>query len=411
MNLNDKILVNIPSSNGTYMNYTLKIASPEWYNNIPRANVIHNGRVYSYKQDQYLSLNDVLSSYADNYSWMSWENVRNFNNNRTWNSLFHIKLENEQKVSSYVTVDFGQTQRNLSVSLYHPSPMATLSKFEPNKGWMTGAVADGRNLLEMNKINNEPLLIPKIPRLQQTIKMPEFFVGGLFAVNAGWIDDSQLDGDPCISVVILDENKNIIEVERDITSYSAYDFSYPIASVLIGGYGIIGHSPDGFDNTNPNYKYIAIAPVEYNADSYSRPHQRVQPIILAEYDDCLHDYYLIWCDRSGGYQCQPFNSHTTLKEDITTTSIINILDESRPIIKSVSNSYNLKSDWLTFGEYNYYESIFVSPYLYLYDVKLDKLVPVTCSEKQWTEKNLVNTKKPFNLQITLTAASNENILY
>jgi hypothetical protein len=87
------------------------------------------------------------------------------------------------------------------------------------------------------------------------------------------------------------------------------------------------------------------------------------------------------------------------------------LDESRPIIKSVSVSYDLKSDWLSFDEYNAYESIFVSPYIYLYDTKLNHLTPVTCTQKQWVEKNTKNTKKPFNLQITVTANKNQNIVY
>ena len=412
MNLNNQILIDIPTVVGTYSNYVLKVADQGWYGR-RNPKVLHTGRVYAYKYPQYLSLNDILSSYGDNYSWMSWENVRNFLREREFDSLMDVRLQHQNKVYTRVITDFGVNPTiHTDVTFYHPSPFADPNNFNPTANWIGSQIVSAYNLLEMNKIKGEQIVLPRIPRLTNDKYEPHFFVGGLFAVNAGWISYSQLEGDPCISVVVLDENKNIIEAERDLTSYDAYDFNEPIASILIGGYLISGTSPGGWDNSNPALcKYIGIAPVKYDENYNMVPHEDAPPIILAEYDSCLHDYYLIWCDRSGGYQCQPFNSHTTLKEDITTTSITNLLDESRPIIKSISNSYSLKSDWLTFNEYNTYESIFVSPYLYLYDVKMDKLVPVTCSEKQWTEKNLVNTKKPFNLQITLTAAHTENILY
>lgn len=411
MNLNNQILIDIPTTVGAYSNYVLKISDQGWYG--PRnPKVLHTGRVYVYKEGQYLSLNDILSSYGDNYSWMSWDSVRTFLREREFDTLMDAKLQHQNKVYTRAITDFGVSPiLHTDVNFYHPSPFADPNNFNLSADWIDSRTLSAHNLLEMNKIKGEQLVLPKIPRLTEEYTQPNFFIGGLFAVNAGWISTSELDGDPCVSVVVLDENKNIAMMDGSIGNYPIHGISQPIASILISGNILANNTDDGWDNSRSDYKYFAIAPVKYDASDRVIPHTDAEPIILAEYDDCLHDYYLIWCDRSGGYQCQPFNSHTTLKEDITTTSITSILDESRPIIKSISNSYSLKSDWLTFNEYNTYESIFVSPYLYLYDVKMNKLVPVTCSEKQWTEKNLVNTKKPFNLQITLTAARTENILY
>lgn len=396
--LNDTILFEIPNANG-YQNYTLKLGTPIRYDT-PHINTVHVGRVYKYKNPQYLAVNDLLSTYADNYSWMSPDNVRQLNMGNYWNSIMHIKFEPADNIQARVYMAFDSTTTYQDVTLYHPAPNSEDKSITTN--WHTSIGADSMNMLSLST-----KVLPRIPKLN--VPTTEFFVGGLFGVNEGWSSNSQLDGDPVFAVTLFDKNFQPVEDERD--GVTVYDLgNRPFNSILIGGYIVAGHSPGGFDLSDDVYKYIGIAQVgtDSNDDTYIKPNK---PVILAEYDDCLHDYYLIWVDRTGGYQCQPFNRKTTMKEDITTTSVTNILDESRPIIKSVSVSYDLKSDWLSFDEYNAYESIFVSPYIYLYDTKLNHLTPVTCSQKQWVEKNTKNTKKPFNLQITVTANKNQNIVY
>lgn len=400
--LNDQILFDIPVTTGSYANYTLKVSVPEFYND-PTQKLAHTGRLYTYKENQLLSVNDILSSYSDNYSWMSPESVRVFNRHKEYETLLDVQIKNEDRVQIVADVNFGSSNVTQQVSLYYPNPQRA-GLTTPDQYWVNNSTAGGINFLEL-----QTNIIPRIPRLNVT--STDFFVGGLFAVNRGWRTLSEVDGDGVFSVTLLNSAKVPIPAENDLLNYSSYDLLKPYTSVLIGGNLINGSSPYGFDINNPEYKYIAITGVEIGWDGVIPTTNNIPPIILAEYDDCNHDYYLIWCDRSGGYQCQPFNSHTTKKEDITTTTITNMLDEQRPIIKSVSNSYDLKSDWLTFDEYNAYESIFVSPYLYLYDTKFNNLTVVNCTQKQWIEKTIQNTKKPFNLNITVTANRNQNIRY
>lgn len=94
--LNDTILFEIPNANG-YQNYTLKLGTPIRYDT-PLINTVHVGRVYKYKNPQYLAVNDLLSTYADNYSWMSPDNVRQLNMENSWNSIMHVKFEEADNV-------------------------------------------------------------------------------------------------------------------------------------------------------------------------------------------------------------------------------------------------------------------------------------------------------------------------
>lgn len=133
-------------------------------------------------------------------------------------------------------------------------------------------------------------------------------------------------------------------------------------------------------------------------------------IKIADIDDCPADYYLIWVDRTGAYQCQPFNKKVTLQEDITKTSIVDSLDNSRPVNVSINNKWTLNSDWLSKEEYQAYESIFVSPYLYLYYPADDRGWWVNCDSKTWTSKTKFD-KKLHNLSVTLSSIAPQNIIY
>jgi hypothetical protein len=132
--------------------------------------------------------------------------------------------------------------------------------------------------------------------------------------------------------------------------------------------------------------------------------------IIANIDECPSDYYLIWMDRTGAYQCQPFTKKVSRTENITTTTVMNMLDVSRPAVTTIKNTWTLNSDWLNKDEYNAFESIFVSPYLYLYDTKIDKGYWVNCDTKQWTSKTKFD-KKLHNLSVTVSSIAPQNIVY
>lgn len=399
--LSDQILFNIPTSGQQYINYVMNIIPPYWYTSNTFSDV-YTGRVFAYKEGQKLYANDILSSYADNYSWMGYDRVYTLNNDRDTSSLINAIVRDEPRTFANVQVSMNDEVETKFVNLFYRDSKNPCQK-TIGTYWFTKSTPDSLNMLELRSS-----IIPRIPRLN--VADSQFFVGGLFAVTAGWRNYSEVDGDGIFRIVILDEDKRIVEGDKDDINFVSYDLTSPVTSILFNGFIIDGDSPGGFSNQNYANHYLAVAPAHYENDELV-PEDTTSPVILGQFDECNADYYLIWCDRTGGYQCQRFNEKTTLTEDITTTNITNMIGEERPLMKSVRDVYDLKSDWLSFEEYKAFESIFTSPYLYLYDVKHNELTPVVCNEKRWVEKTSSNTNKPFNLQIKVSANRTQNILY
>lgn len=398
MYLSDQIFVDIPNE-GTYLNYTLNFCKPDW-NSTSVSNNTVLGRVFSYKDGQKLYLNDLLSSYADNYSWMSYDNVYKFNNLSYGNTVYKIQLQPIDKAFTRIIYTIGSNTGFKDVALWFDNKR-TNNGTGFDMSWFTNSKPEGFNLL-----SKRTKVLPRIPKLN--LDSTDFFIGTSIAINKGWVDYSTFNNTKLFRIVALDKDKNLIISNDDILSKRIHEASNGVISMLIGGYLTAGTSPGVLDNTN--FKYLAVAPV-HGTGTTPQWDDITNNIIIAEYDDCIADYYLIWCDRTGGYQCQPFSKKSTLTEDIATSTLINSYDEERPYLKSITNKWTLNSDWLSFDEYLAYESIFTSPYTYLFDTKFNELTPVICTDKTWSEKTNKNTKKPFNLKITVAENRKQNILY
>lgn len=146
--------------------------------------------------------------------------------------------------------------------------------------------------------------------------------------------------------------------------------------------------------------------------------------ILCDIDSNPADYYLLWINRFGAAQCQPFCKKNTLKESVKTNYITRPnnntaatnnhrlqLNPQVPYSKTVEYTWTLNSDWLTYDEYNEFESLLTSKYVYLFDYKHNTVYDVVVSTANWEYKNPKNTKKPFNLTIDVKKASVDNIIY
>ena len=64
------------------------------------------------------------------------------------------------------------------------------------------------------------------------------------------------------------------------------------------------------------------------------------------------------------------------------------------------------------SRFPYYESIFVSPYLQLYDAKEDRLYDVNIVTQEYTEKTFNNQNKQlFNLQLEVELNKTQQFVY
>jgi len=114
---------------------------------------------------------------------------------------------------------------------------------------------------------------------------------------------------------------------------------------------------------------------------------------------CQSDYYLSWIDRTGGWNCQPFDGRYDFSEQFKTETTTNLFNERRPMRKELSGKWSLNTKFLTEADYQMYESILWSKYLYLYDVRNDKGFYVIVTNTTYNEKLFKNEKSLFTFGV------------
>ena len=132
---------------------------------------------------------------------------------------------------------------------------------------------------------------------------------------------------------------------------------------------------------------------------------------VAQIDNCYSRYYLQWQDRMGGFQSQPFNDKYTYSESFETETLIDYQGRKRNSNVGITSKFKINTDWLPEDLYPYYESIFTSPLLFLYDTKEDKRYTVIVTDSEYTEKTFNNQKRVFNLTLNLELNNKQNIVY
>ena len=189
-------------------------------------------------------------------------------------------------------------------------------------------------------------------------------------------------------------------------------------SILINYYGALAGTGDIVFSVEPQYTniiYTSLQQLFRNAvidttkdKAYIGPDQNH---IFTQIDMCPAQYYVQWIDRYGTYQCQPFSKISTFSNDYSTTTMISYDKVKKPIFKTVNSTWNLNSEFIPEDKLPYYESLFVSPKVILYDAKNDMSYNVVLTDTKFVEKTFANQqRRMFNLQITLEKANEQYIL-
>lgn len=123
-------------------------------------------------------------------------------------------------------------------------------------------------------------------------------------------------------------------------------------------------------------------------------------------------YFLKWKDRYGMPQVQPFGGTYKYGENITKNTITNYLNTKKIIDITNTPKWLLNTKWIKQEYYPFYESIFVSPYLELYDAVEDKIYNVILKNTEYDEKTFNNQNKQlFNLQLEVELDTTEYMIY
>ena len=132
---------------------------------------------------------------------------------------------------------------------------------------------------------------------------------------------------------------------------------------------------------------------------------------VAEINSCKERYYLLWQDRYGSYQSQPFKGKMEYSEDITNEEILSYTGRRRKSNVVVQPKWKLNSGWLKEQLFPFYESIYVSPILKLYDTKTGHEYDVILKDTPYVEKKYLNDKKLLSIELNLEATETQNIIY
>lgn len=130
----------------------------------------------------------------------------------------------------------------------------------------------------------------------------------------------------------------------------------------------------------------------------------------AIFDVCPKRYYLFWQDRYGSFQCQAFNDYANYSETFDRSEVVDYRHRRRNAQIQIQSKWKLNSGWISEELYPYYESIYTSPVLILYDYKFDKRFSVMVSGN-YDEKTYRNQKKMINMNLDLQENKTQNIIY
>lgn len=131
---------------------------------------------------------------------------------------------------------------------------------------------------------------------------------------------------------------------------------------------------------------------------------------IAIIEACKSRYYLLWQDRFGSYQSQPFKGKMEYSENIENSEYVSYTGERHKYNVQVQPKWKINSGWITEDLYPFYESIYVSPILRLYDTQTQTEYDVILNDN-YVEKKYENSKSMLNLQLNLEAAEKQNITY
>ena len=135
-------------------------------------------------------------------------------------------------------------------------------------------------------------------------------------------------------------------------------------------------------------------------------------ITIAVLDDPHSRYYLKWRDRYGSFQCQPFCKTSTFSESLDKKQLLTYDLHKKIYSVDITPTWKINSGWIDQELYPYFESIFISNYVELYDTKEDISYIVIVKDSDYTEKTVRNQgRRLFNLELTLELNKNQSILY
>ena len=199
--------------------------------------------------------------------------------------------------------------------------------------------------------------------------------------------------------------------------------TYRYAYVLIKNSHNKTPSEVDISDINTNDYLMSDVPYPEDGDSLYHPNENQDYIMngdgvtlstykykAAIFDMCPKRFYLFWQDRFGSFQCQAFNDIADYSESFERSEVQDYQNRRRNANIQVQSKWKINSGWIPEDLYPYYESIYTSPFLILYDSERDMRHTVMVSG-DYEEKTYKNQKRLINMNLELTENKKQNIIY
>ena len=299
-----------------------------------------------------------------------------------------------------VTLDDEQTVTSSAMTVAHVyrypnTPLADYSKTSPSPVFFDPSYANRLKssvlLQGYNRFQRKTTLLPHYPHLndEQDYTAASYPFAIMLEVGSAMTDNH-------LSLIAVergedpdDASARIGEVHPDHVAYDSYAHLW---------FMDIGHL------------LYDIRSVLYDTDIYLYNSSDDEYALVARVDACHPRYYLMWQDRFGSFQCQPFNDRTKFTETITNGETVSYTDKRYKNSAIVQPKWHIDSGWIPQDNFVFYESLYISPYLKLIDSKVGKAYDVIM-KADYIEKTFKDEKKMLNISLDLEATEKQNIIY
>lgn len=133
------------------------------------------------------------------------------------------------------------------------------------------------------------------------------------------------------------------------------------------------------------------------------------PVAKTE-DSCNSDYYLVWVQRDGALNCQPFTNTSKFSKTFNNKNAVDVRNAEWKISATETGVWKLKSRTLTENEYKDMGQMFESPYILLLEMETGKMWYVNITSKNYEEKKRTRTdRKPIFMEVEVTSSNKVRI--
>ena len=373
----------------------LKFKLPDTYTgrNVPydvtddrTGEVLYTGSIYVTGEYQTLYLNDIVCNLNDDYSWFLRRKEANLTNE---NDVEGLITNSPHQSKIYIRFDKNNDMIYTIPDIIHATKV-------PNRPDKYASAVNYDNIMSFNQWGTG--VIPKIPKLTYTD--PKFFLAMMVAYPQHVFQNNQL-----LRIALFDKHNM---VSTDITTLGTWDIDEDGVTKYYMGRQTFYFLGRYFTN-NPTLPYAL--PEKFWLGCYGDNMAPSDAAPICEIESDPAEYYVSWINRYGAWQCQPLCAKHEMKEKVTTSNIVTLTNETVPCDKTSEYTWQLNTHWLTYDEHDEFESLLTSKYVYLYNTKTNEGHYVTVTDSNWTFRDSVNTKKPFNLTLNLTKSMKQNIIY